>query len=361
MVIIALILIEMELALQALRADVDHTIGLDLQLRGKLPKSKTKTFQRQPVTKLAEPVKRRLSQTLQSLKDERKRARCTEDLHSNVALSQFTRFTNEIALKPYTAYLHYLPRLVNVVALAEALPVPGSGVTLPLNLSRVAALCVGAFYAPRRFAAVQLAFSAPRCRVLVFHTGRLVGTGTSGAASARLAILRAQRQLAEEAGIHLYIRNFSVINQVGAVSLRASLNCDAFAASHSGSSHFDRASFVGLAWRPVGEAICCEVYSTGRANLPGSIVEREMIASWARMLPALLRFSSASHLLNHMSEELKSHHAVNPACLHKPKKTVIKEDVDLWAGWADAAAMPLLNGDLNDDGFEDVNLEALGL
>lgn len=61
--------------------------------------------------------------------------------------------------------------------LAEAIPVPGSGVTLPLDLHAIGARCTNAYYAPRRFAAVQLAFSNPRCRVLIFHTGRLVGTG----------------------------------------------------------------------------------------------------------------------------------------------------------------------------------------
>lgn len=38
-----------------------------------------------------------------------------------------------------------------------------------------------------------------------------------------------------------------VINSVGAASLCASLNCDAFASDHSSEAHFDRASFVGLA------------------------------------------------------------------------------------------------------------------
>lgn len=54
---------------------------------------------------------------------------------------------------------------------------PGSGLRLPLDLHAIGARCTNAYYAPKRFAAVQLAFSNPRCRVLVFHTGRLVGTG----------------------------------------------------------------------------------------------------------------------------------------------------------------------------------------
>ncbi len=103
-------------------------------------------------------------------------------------------------------------------------------------------------------------------RVSWQHTGRLVGTGTSGAMAARLAIARTQRQLAVEAGVHLHIRNFNVINTVGASSLRATLNCDAFASAHSSESHFDISSFVGLAWRPANEALCCEIYSTGRAK-----------------------------------------------------------------------------------------------
>ena len=104
------------------------------------------------------------------------------------------------------------------------------------------------------------------CTLAFADTGRLVGTGCQGAAAARLAIARAQRQLSEEANVNLHVRNFAVINQVGAVSLRATLNCDAFASEHSAESHFDRSSFVGLAWRPPRENICCEIYSTGRAK-----------------------------------------------------------------------------------------------
>lgn len=85
-------------------------------------------------------------------------------------------------------------------------------------------------------------------------------------AQARLSIMRAQRQLAAQADVHVHVRKFKIINQVGAVFIRARLDCDAFASTHSSTSHFDKSSFVGLAWRPPGESICCEVYSTGRAK-----------------------------------------------------------------------------------------------
>ena len=38
-----------------------------------------------------------------------------------------------------------------------------------------------------------------------------------------------------------------VRSQVGALSLGATLNCDAFATAHSHSTHYDSKSFVGLA------------------------------------------------------------------------------------------------------------------
>jgi TATA-box binding protein (TBP) (component of TFIID and TFIIIB) len=58
------------------------------------------------------------------------------------------------------------------VTLAEAVPVPGSGLTLPLNLRAIASKCNGCYYAPKRFAAVQLAFANPRARVLIFRAPR---------------------------------------------------------------------------------------------------------------------------------------------------------------------------------------------
>ena len=187
---------------------------------------------------------------------------------------------------------------------------PGSGLTpgQPLDLAKIAAKCNGAYFAPKRFAAVQLAYTNPRCRILVFHTGRIVGTGCQGAMAARLAIARAQRQLSDEAGVHLHIREFAVINTVGAVSLRATLNCEAFADAHRAESHFDRSSFVGLAWRPPGESCCVEIYSTGRANIPGSRTERALHKSFSRMLPELLRFSSSARLLAQIPEELQAAH-----------------------------------------------------
>ena len=49
---------------------------------------------------------------------------------------------------------------------------------------------------------------------------------------------------------------------------------------------------AGLAWRPGGEPICCEIYGTGRANLPGSTRQRDLLVAFSRMMSELLRHSS---------------------------------------------------------------------
>lgn len=225
-----------------------------------------------------------VAETVGKCRETRKRCRTQEELvdDSDEALSKLAKYTDALPLENYSGMLSFVPRMVNVVSLAEAIPVAGTATSLPLDLHRIASTCTNAYLAPRRFAAVQMAFAMPRCRVLVFRapapppltpapplpmarvgcgacadTGRLVGTGSAGPMAARLAIAKAVRQLAQDVNIHVNIRNFQVINTVGAVSIRGNLNCDSFASAHSATSHYDRQSFVGLAWRPVNECICC--------------------------------------------------------------------------------------------------------
>lgn len=92
-----------------------------------------------------------------------------EECITDEALSKMAHFTDRFRLKPYERFMHYVPRIVNVVTLAEAIPVPGGGVSLPLDLHLIAARCRNSYYSPKKFSAVQLAYTEPRCRVLVFR------------------------------------------------------------------------------------------------------------------------------------------------------------------------------------------------
>jgi len=141
-------------------------------------------------------------------------------------------------------------------------------------------------------------------------------------------------------------------------------------------------------------------------SLPGSVVERDLLESFSRMLPGahrprpvrathshsratalrteLLRYSSKRFLLDIIPEELQEHHKVKPALLLPPStlrtaplttigrarqhlvpKPMGQKPIDLWAGWDDAS--PALSGgtqlgddrDANDD--DDLDLNELGL
>lgn len=131
--------------------------------------------------------------------------------------------------------------------------------------------------------------------------------------------------------------------QVAAVALNAKIDCDKFADVHSSDSHYDKKSFVGLAvchapkhhqlvaqlhphvrkclrsqWRPAGESICAEVYSTGKANLPGSTRERHMLRSFSRMVPELYSHSSKPEMKAKFPDHLHDMH--NPENTSKRRR-----------------------------------------
>ena len=93
-----------------------------------------------------------------------------------------------------------------------------------------------------------------------------------------------------------------------------------------------------------------------------------MVDSWSRMLPELLRFSSASQLLEHIDAEIKSHHrpkvavSIQPV-VQKQLQPVKKVTVEsLWAGWADRRDPQAdLFSTLEDPAGDDLNLSAMGL
>ena len=127
-----------------------------------------------------------------------------------------------------------------------------------------------------------------------------------------------------------------------------------------------------------------EIYSTGRANLPGSVAERQLLGSFSHMLPELLRFSSASHLLAKIPEEMQAHHKIDSAMRaanaeasapcrklgragrllqsHVEKPIVhVKEKTNIWDGWASAEQTGTNPFDASDEEHDDLDLNALGL
>lgn len=116
----------MEAALDALWVSVATCQTLENGLRGKPPNAEPKARanksiykEKPPTVPAARSVEAVLDTCLQACTESRKRHRAEagsgDDL-SDHGLSQYTRFTDEIALDVYKKFLHYVPRLVNVVS-----------------------------------------------------------------------------------------------------------------------------------------------------------------------------------------------------------------------------------------------------
>ena len=111
-------------------------------------------------------------------------------------------------------------------------------------------------------------------------------------------------------------------------------------------------------------------------SLPGSVNERQLLGSFSRMLPELLRFSSASHILETIPQEQQEHHRVRervapvlvdlkPATLGRARKLLVKapekqaaKKISIWDGWDDAG--PSGTGGMNDSD-EELDLHEFGL
>ena len=192
---------------------------------------------------------------------------------------------------------------------------------------------------------------------------------------ARLSVMRAVRQLQLEAGIPVRVRNFAVINEVGAAWLQARLDCDRFATTHSSSAHYDRQSFVGLAWRAPHEACCCEIYQTGRSNLPGSVRERDMLRSFSRMYPQLILHSDHPERIALVPPHLRDAHKpvddatpANAPCASAAASTSAAPVADAWAplplpplAATGGEGLERDNDNDNDDNVHDDLLAAAGL
>ena len=113
----------------------------------------------------------------------------------------------------------------------------------------------------------------------------------------------------------------------------------------------------------------CLCAFTGRANLPGSVAERQLLESFSRMLPELLRFSSANHLLSVIPEALQEHHrrkkdAVPQVVIRSARQAALsktKPQQDLWEGWEDSAPMAEAASDASEQEEEEAEMDLDGL
>lgn len=302
-------------------------------------------------TEIRDCAKRTIKKCRECRKDgHSKKMKAEETDITDGELLQASGLCDSYALKQYANRLQHVPKIVNVVSRVVAEPMPGSNTSLPLDLNAIVTRCSGAYFWPVRFCPVQIAFHAePRTRVLIFHTGKIVGTGSKGPMSARLAVLMTIRKLAQEADVHLKVSKFEVKNLVGTVGLNATINCEGLAQRYSDKAHYDKSSFGGLQWRPFDQGICCEIFATGRMNLPNALTHDQLLEQFAKIEPILVQYSSAGNTSTHETLQTKQESEFDESvpmktatpddeCLEDPqdgRQTIngYVDDEDIWDGW----------------------------
>lgn len=83
--------------------------------------------------------------------------------------------------------------------------------------------------------------------------------------------------------------------------------------------------------RSRGPCACAEIYSTGKANLPGSTRQRDLLASFARMVSELLRHSDRPEVRDRLKPHLR--------LCHRPK-AVTRDDAPAMHSASKKAARP---------------------
>jgi len=137
----------MDEALAALQADVATCQSLENSLRGKPLGSqskgragKVKPKEPRDVSLNSRTVEDVLHTCLDACKMSRKRHREESGPpadKSDAGLSQYTRFTDRISLDVYKQFLHYVPRLVNVVTVCHSCSPPCATVAPRAHLHAV--------------------------------------------------------------------------------------------------------------------------------------------------------------------------------------------------------------------------------
>ena len=89
-------------------------------------------------------------------------------------------------------------------------------------------------------------------------------------------------------------------------------------------------------WRP-GEFYpgCVEIYSTGKANIPGTKSHDDLLEGFGKLVPRLLEFSSSAEDTNGGEPNFAVQGGTVVTVPEEEYNALESDDDDLWAGWGE--------------------------
>ncbi|KAI3438882.1 hypothetical protein D9Q98_001297 [Chlorella vulgaris] len=174
-----------------------------------------------------------------------------------------------------------VPQLQNVVATVN--------LECKLDLKNIALHARNAEYNPKRFAAVIMRIREPKSTALIFHSGKMVCTGTKSEAEARIAS-RKYAKILQKLSYAVAFKEFKIQNMVGSCDVKFPIRLEGLASTHAVFCSYEPELFPGLIYRMVDPKIVLLIFVSGKVVLTGAKKREDIYRAFEAIYPVLQTF-----------------------------------------------------------------------
>ncbi|CAG9462968.1 unnamed protein product [Pedinophyceae sp. YPF-701] len=180
-----------------------------------------------------------------------------------------------------------LPKIQNVVATCY--------LNVPLDLQELNSRLKNAEYNPRRFKAVIIRNAEPKATALVFHTGRIVVTGTKGEQKARECARFFAKRIKKALGFgdELKFSEFRIQNVVGSSEVGFPVRLEGLKLTHSKVCRYEPEIFPGAIYYLGDPKVVLLIFVSGKVVITGAKSESMVSEAFCKMFVLLQEFQMA--------------------------------------------------------------------
>ncbi len=156
-----------------------------------------------------------------------------------------------------------------------------------LDLTKIARGLTSICYNPGRFGAAVLRHRRPHGTVLIFHTGKIVVTGTKSVAeSKKLARIIGRKIL--KLGFPVKFGNFNTQLVVGSFNTGFRININELRNSNCDNATYEPELFAAVVYRlELPHKICVLIFHTGKGIITGAKEEAQIEQAYQTLLPIM--------------------------------------------------------------------------
>ena len=161
---------------------------------------------------------------------------------------------------------------------------------IPLNLLDIATQTRNSEYNPSRFSAVVLRIRQPKATALIFHSGKIVVTGTKSIPDSKYAARKFGSIIRKVGSRAAKTAEVKVQNIVCSCDCRFAIRLEALALAHGKFSSFEPELFPGLIYRMVNPKVVLLIFVSGKCVITGARDQKHAYEAFGKIYPVLLEF-----------------------------------------------------------------------